>query len=286
MRRLFLSCLLLSAPLVPAQQSARDAFWSASDLVSVGANPANRGSAARSVRPQPKPPSTARARDPKATAELVTMRGYGEQPHLVRTTLQTQQLGLRYSVLKQQPNGAFSETAADDTFHDGDSVRLSIMSNEPGYLYVIQQGASGSWSPIFPDARSGSNRVEAGTPYQIPGEPQKFQFDYHRGTEKLFVVLSREPIADLGGAIDRLQHPTSTPASAADPMQMLEAQNRIPNDLVQRFASRDLTLVTEQKVEEKGKAVNAGEKAVYVVAKQDAQSPSHEIVASITLNHQ
>ncbi|MGI4853963.1 MAG: DUF4384 domain-containing protein [Janthinobacterium lividum] len=287
MRRLFLSCLLLSAagPLLSAQQTPRDAFWSASDLVSVGANPAGKGTSARSSRPAQKVPGGTRTRDPRATAQLVAMSGYGEQPHLVHTTLKTQQLGLRYSILKQQPNGDFAEAEADATFHEGDHVRLSIMSNEPGYLYVIQQGSSGSWLPIFPDARSGSNRVEAGKPYQVPGAPQEFEFDSRPGTEKLFVVLSRDPIADLGGAIERLQHPTSTPASAPDQTQLLEAQNRIPDDLVQRFASRDLTLVTEQKVEDKGKAKASGEQAVYVVAKQDSQSRSHEIVASITLNH-
>lgn len=217
------------------------------------------------------------------------MNGYGEQPHLVLTTLKTQQLGLRYSILKQQADGTFAETAVDDTFHEGDAVRLSIMSNEPGYLYVIQQGSSGSWSPIFPDAKSGSNHVEAGTPYQVPGEPQKFRFDSHSGTEKLFVVLSRDPISDMGGAINRLQNssaPVPAPGRLTDSTQMLEASNHIPDDLVQRLASRDLTLVTEQKVEDRAKPADFGEKAVYVVAKLDREAPAHEIVARITLNHQ
>ncbi len=285
------ACSIATA--LPAQQlTPRDAFWSASDLVSVASNPASKaGRSTRPATPPQKPAGSAgpRTRDPRATAQLVAMNGYGEQPHLVRTNLKTQQLGLRYSILKQQPDGSFVETLADETFHEGDSLRLSIMSNEPGYLYVIQQGSSGSWSPIFPDKRSGSNRVEAGTPYQIPGDPQKFRFDNRPGTEKLFVILSTEPIADLGGAVDRLKNspnPASTPSRTPDAGQLLEASNHIPDALVQRFASRDLTLVTEQKVEETAKTSATGEKAVYVVAKQDAQSPAHEIVTRITLNHQ
>lgn len=272
--------------LTHAQQlSARDAFWSASDLVSVSANPGAKTKAART--PASAKAASARPKDTRVAAQLIALNGYGEQPHLVRTSLKTQQLGLRYTVLKQQSDGTFAEVLPDSTFHDGDKLRLSIMSNEPGYLYVIQQGSSGTWSSIFPDAKSGSNHVEAGTPYQLPGSPQKFQVNNPPGADKLFVVLSREPIQDLGGAIDRMQR-TSTaapsPALVPDQSQILEATNHIPDALVQQFASRDLTLVTEQKVDSGPNG--SGEKAVYVVAKQDAQSPTHEVVARITLNHE
>ena len=223
---------------------------------------------------------------------MVAQNGYGEQPHLVRTSLKTQQLGLRYSLLLRGADGTYTETAPDTVFHSGDLLRLSIMSNEPGYLYVIQQGSSGSWSPIFPIPNSGpdANRVEPGSPYQIPGGTNSFEFNQQAGTEKLFVVLSREPISDLDAALQRLKHPSSAPSSeSAQPPQrgqILEASNHIPDDLVQRLASRDLVLVSEQKVEDAPKASSSGEKAVYVVAKQDSQSPAHEVVTRITLNHQ
>lgn len=214
------------------------------------------------------------------------MNGYGEQPHLVRTSLKTEQLGLRYTVLKQQADDSFAEVLPDSTFHVGDKLRLSIMSNEPGYLYVIQQGSSGTWSSIFPDAKSSSNHVEAGVPYQLPGSPQSFKVNNPPGADKLFVVLSREPIQDLGGAIDRMKHSsTPAPSRVPDQSQILEASNHIPDALVQQFASRDLTLVTEQKVDSGPAGASNGEKAVYVVAKQDAQSPTHEVVARITLSH-
>ncbi len=274
-----------------AQLTARDAFWSASDLVSVSANPG--GKAVKAVRPSTstsKSSGTAqRPRDPRAAAQLIASNGYGEQPHLVRTSLQTQQLGLRYSVLKEQADGSYAEVSVDNTFHEGDLLKLSVMSNEPGYLYVIQQGSSGTWSPIFPDEKSGSNRVEPGRPYQIPGDSQKFQVNNPPGTDKLFVVLSRKPISDLGGAIERLQnssHSTPRPARVPDPSQVVEASNHIPDNSVQQLASRDLTLVTEQKVGSSTTGTGIGEKAVYVVAKQDAQAPTHEVVAHITLNHE
>ncbi|MGI4756764.1 MAG: DUF4384 domain-containing protein [Janthinobacterium lividum] len=291
----YLGLAVYIMPVLYGQQlTPRDAFWSASDLVSVSANPAAKP-VARSSRlstPTQRPPSRAtgsRPRDPQATAQMVSLNGYGERPHLVQTSLKTQQMGLRYSVLKQREDGTFAETSAGETFHEGDLLQLSIMSNEPGYLYVIQQGSSGSWSPLFPGAQSVSNRLEPGKPYQIPGTRQTFRVDNHPGTEKLFVVLSREPLDDLGGAVDRLKHssePASKPARVPEGGQLLEASNHIPDEIVQRLASRDLTLVTEQKVDDKNKPADSGEKAVYVVAKQESTSQAHEIVASILLNHQ
>ncbi len=284
-----LAALALSCA-AAAQLTARDAFWSASDLVSVSANPGGKAGAksARTANSSNKAGGAVqRPRDPRAAAQLIASNGYGEQPHLVKTSLQTQQLGLRYSVHKQQPDGSYAEVSVDNTFHEGDALRLSIMSNEPGYLYVIQQGSSGTWSSIFPDAKSGSNRIEAGTPYQVPGDPQKFRVDNRPGTEKLFVVLSREPISDLGGAIGRLQNSSASaprPARVPDQGEVLEASNHIPDTFVQQLASRDLTLVTEQKVDSNASA--GGEKAVYVVAKQDPQASTHEVVARITLNHE
>ncbi len=280
-----LAALLLPSALQAQKASPRDAFWSASDLVSVSANPGAKR-AVKTTAPQHRP---AAKESVHIAPQLIAQNGYGEQPHFIRTTLKTQQIGLRYSLLLRGADGAYAEVSPDATFHAGDHLRLSMMSNEPGYLYVIQQGSSGSWSPIFPGKTAGpdANRIEAGQITEVPGREQAFQFDATPGTEKLFVVLSRERISDLDGAVQRLKTPAPTSTPSPRPAgEILEAVNRIPDDLVQRLASRDLTLVNEQKVDQKSSETGDGEKAVYVVAKENADSPSHEVVARITLNHQ
>lgn len=290
MRRLLLSlsaCCLAATCITAVAQTPRDVFWSASDLVSVSANPAGAKRAARpAVHRKPSAPQAGASAH--IEPQLVAQNGFGEAPHLVRTSLQNQQIGLRYTLLLSTAGSAYREVLPETVFHQGDHVRLSLMSNEPGYLYVITKGSSGKWSPIFPgaDAEADTNRIEAGQVYQIPNAPKAFEFDARPGTETLFVVLSRERIADLDSAIGRLKSPA--PASEPAPVTngaILEAENHIPDDLVQRLASRDLTLVTEQKVDGKSTANAQGEKAVYVVAKQDA-SATHEVVATIRLNHQ
>ena len=292
MRRslLVLSSVLLAVPPVVMAQSpsARDAFWSASDLVSVAPNPGAKKTAHAAA--QHKVSVVKTSGTAHIAPQLVAQNGYGEQPHLVRTSLSTQQIGLRYSLLLRDPDGTYHEASPDAVFHNGDHLRISMMSNEPGYLYVITRGSSGNWSPIFPDphAAADSNHIAAGKVYQIPDDDHAFEFDKRAGTEKLFVVLSRERIADLDGAMDRLKSPAPAAAPVTAPQgqgQVLEADNHIPDELVQKLASRGLTLVTEEKVDHKASNSDNGEKAVYVVAKQTSGG-SNEVVAKISLIHE
>jgi hypothetical protein len=302
--------VLLPAGLLAQQRhgsggSARDAFWSASDLFAVTPNPA------RHAAPKaPKPKAAAKPSGDKGNdngivgdpvvannapahaqnvAQLVSENGYGAAPHLLRTPSESR-LGLRYSVLLRDGDGQYAEVHPGTVFHSGDHIRLSLMANEPGYLYVIEQGSSGSWSPIFPKAGAGadSNRIEAGVLEEVPGKAS-FQFDQHAGEEKLFVILSKAPIADLDQKIQALKG--KTPVKENPPAQpageMLEAENHIPDVFVQQLASRDLTLVDEEKVDEAATASHGSEKAVYVVSKMaNEQGSGTEVVASIKLAHE
>ena len=309
---------LLSLQLVAQQRhaSVRDEFWSASDLVSVTPNPAHR-SATRHTGGAPgehTPPkqgsgsgssgvdAASNSGSPAAGGEmvagkgnavrLVSENGYGAAPHLVLTS--ASRLGLRYSVLLRGADGEYAEVGPGTTFHSGDHIRLSLMANEPGYLYVIEQGSSGSWLPIFPRAGApDGNRIEQGKLQEVPHGTQAFVFDEHPGEDKLFVILSRTPITDLDRRIEALKG--AAPAAGDTPPvtssgEMLEAQNHIPDVFVQQLASRDLMLVDEEKVDQAPTASYSGEKAVYVVSKatgeQGSASTASEIVARITLHHE
>jgi hypothetical protein len=221
--------------------------------------------------------------------QLVAENGYGAAPHVVRTS--ESRLGLRYSVLLLGSDGQYAEVGPGTIFHSGDHIRLSLMANEPGYLYVIQQGSSGAWSPIFPKAGSppDASKIQQGVLQEIPSGTRSFQFDEHPGEEKLFVILSKAPITDLEKRVQTLKggEPVkSDQPSTPDAGQTLEAQNHIPDVFVQQMASRDLTLVDEEKVDQAPTASHGGEKAVYVVSKMDsAQGNGSEVVASIKLEH-
>jgi hypothetical protein len=282
------------------QSSARNVFWSASDLVQVSANPGAKpatNTAEASPSPRRRPATSKESRSvPHVDTELVAKNGYGEQPQLVRVS--QVQIGLRYALLLRGSDGHYSEVSPTATFHNGDHLRLSIMANQPGYLYVIQKGSSGTWSPIFPGPSKGAatgeevNKIEPGKVYEIPHGKSSFRFDQNPGEEKLFMVLSRERISDLDNTIKSLKDP-SHPATAAPkpeepaPSEALEASNVIPDAFVQRLASRDLTLVDEEDVDQPQKGDSSGEKAVYVVAKASySKDESPRVVASVTLRHE
>ena len=306
MRRPWMMLLPAVVVLIPFDLSAqapgaRDAFWSASDLISVTPNPAthNRGKGHSSSSTQRTTsdgagiiPSTGSVEQPQIAradqvSQLVSMNGYGAAPHLVRSA--ENRLGLRCSVLLRGTDNQYAEVAPETVFHSGDHIRLSFLANQGGYFYVIQKGSSGAWSPIYPprDASPDATKIEAGKLQIVPSGTRSFAFDQQRGEEKLYVILSRTPIEDLDRVIRNLSNggPKSTPEPAAASPE-LEASNVIPDAFVQRLASRDLTLVDEQKVDEGSTQTHDSEKAIYVVNKSNDPQASSEVVLSLDLRHE
>jgi hypothetical protein len=66
----------------------------------------------------------------------------------------------------------------------------------------------------------------------------------------------------------------------------MEAKNDIPDLFVKQLASRDLSLVDEQKVDESSKPDVQGEKAIYVVSKGAAQDSNSQVVLNLDLRHE
>ena len=198
-------------------------------------------------------------------------------------------LGLRYTITKLV-DGKMVEVAPDSVFKAGDRIRITVVPNTSGYLYIINQGSSGTWKPLFPsaDVDDGNNRVEGFRDYVLPPK-SRIVFDEQAGTERLFVVLSREPEPDLENMIYSLQGgpKSTTPAGETAPPakeqpKLLLAAN-ISNETVGRMRqvyARDLVI---EKVDEDTPG-DRREKAVYVV--NPSGSAESRVVADIALAHQ
>lgn len=285
------------------QLTARDAFWSASDLVKVTPNPASQSGPAEmpsdadpAAPPAPPAPvkspgneSLTKTKPAHIDPNTVPQNGFGKKPHLAHMAATVPQpLGLRYTVLRQDADGGYSEIFPETIFHSGDKIRLSVMANQPAYLYLISRGSSGSWRALFPEANAaaGSNRVEAGRVYQIPSSPDRsFQFNGQKGGERILLLLSRTPVSDLDSVISDLRQHT-TPSSDAPQL----ADGAINDQLIQTIRARDLTPVKE--VEEStqsaegGGGTSYGEKAMYVVNEGGPDKPPSCVFADFTLQHQ
>ena len=188
-------------------------------------------------------------------------------------------LGLRYAVQKlDAATRMFREIDPDTMFRTGDVIRMQVETNTGGYLYVVTQGASGKWSVLFPRAEvaGGSNRVEAHQKIEVPGSSGGWRFDEHAGTEKLFLVLARQPEPDLNKLIYTVRGGGNT----------LVAQATVGDDVVSRLRgqvrSRDLVF---EKVDEatQDSAPVKNENAAYVVSVSTA--PDAQLVKDIGLVH-
>lgn len=195
-------------------------------------------------------------------------------------------LGLRYSVMKRDAAGKFVEVDQDATFHSGDRIRLTVDTNTAGYLYVVMQGSSGNWRLLFPspEVDGGNNRIEKGSTQQIPpGDKGQFVFDDQSGTEKLFLVLSRKPEADL----DKLIYSITGTSTEGD--RRLMASAKIGADVVSQLRnevkSRDLVFEKVDEVSLKYDGTNdvKTEKATYVV--NPSRGDDARLVVDVALKH-
>jgi hypothetical protein len=195
-------------------------------------------------------------------------------------------LGLKYTVLKLSGN-EMTPVAPNSVFHANDKIQFSIETNAPGYLYIVNQGSSGTWMPMFPSPETGgSNYVEGFRAYTFPPN-QRWVFDQQTGEEKVFIIFSREAKPDFEQLVYSLQVKNTAPASAPRPAEpagpVLRASiDNSAVDRVHQTYARDLVI---ERIGDEGTAPRADtkEKAVYVV--NPSGSPDSALVADLHLVH-
>jgi len=202
-------------------------------------------------------------------------------------------LGLRYSIVKQVGTESV-EVDPESVFRSGDRIRLNVQANDNGYLYIVLRGSSGRWSPLFPSKEilSGDNRVKKGGEYEIPLGSVWFAFDEQPGTEKLFIVLARQPEPDFERLVQSLRRDNPSQQSKSGGAKKADKDDE---DAVQVVASLDDGTVGKvrgqvrsrdlvfQKVDEATPGAKK-EQAVYIVNRTG--SADSRVVVDVSLNHQ
>jgi uncharacterized protein DUF4384 len=235
----------------------------------------------------PRPDAPSGMRTPDGSGVIQTAAVVSTSPRAAKPTNGTA-LGLRYTIQKRD-GGRMVDVPTDTVFHSGDRIQFSVQTNLPGYLYIVSQGSSGTWKPMFPspEIADGNNHVDGFHMYTMPPNT-RIVFDEQKGTEKVFIVFSRAPEADLENIIYSLQGPkknVSTPAEPANkPKQLLVASNTGIDDAtigrLRKTYTRDLIV---EKVEP-GSAGETKETAMYVV--NPTGSSDSRVVADLSLVHQ
>ena len=114
-------------------------------------------------------------------------------------------IALGYTIFMRDMNGRAVRVDPTREFHNGDRIRISLEPNVDGYIYVFHTENDGPPEMIYPDARleGGENWLEAHVPIDIPSTVETderlrwFQFYGNAGVERLYVVVTREPLPNV-----------------------------------------------------------------------------------------
>lgn len=263
--------------------------------------PHDQDEPATPASPNAKPAGTkAKPKKPKPTTDEAAVKGQVQagQPApehavpIIRVSESGVPLGLRYTVQKTDgEHGA--DVPAGTIFHTGEHIQLKLEVNDTGYLYVVSQGSSHKWSALFPSAEvNGDNRVERGHVYTVPPGTKAITFDETPGAEHLFVIFSRQPVAEIDSLIFSLKGGQPTPASDAGrerPAGATLMASARPIEDSQIAAMRNTytrDLIIEDLGQEQSPHAQEGQpqdQSVYVVNPKG--SADSRVVADISLNH-
>jgi hypothetical protein len=147
-------------------------------------------------------------------------------------------IGLGYTMYMRNSQGDAVRTDPDRVFYAGDRIRISMEPNTDGYLYVFHTENDGPPTLIFPDwqLNDGDNSIEAHVPYEVPSpfEAEErlrwFTFNDQPARERLYIVITREPIPGTPIGDDLVNFCRDNPGSC--PLRMKpEAWAKIKNGL-------------------------------------------------------
>lgn len=159
----------------------------------------------------PPEPELVREMYEKSRAEALKA---GAQPRRKKKTVRRSgSVGLGLSIYKREPDGSAVTTDPSQVFRQGDKIRFVVEPTSDGYFYVFVSTNGGPAKMAFPDPRldRGQNRVLAHCLYEIPSrleatdERRWLSFFGESGTERVFLVFSRQPLAGvpIGAQLDR-----------------------------------------------------------------------------------
>ena len=104
--------------------------------------------------------------------------------------------------LERNQNGKTEPMRTDHVFSTGDVIRFRLTAGQAGYLYVLDQGSSGTYTVLFPAAgTSSSNRIEQAKDYTVPATDDGwFAVDPPAGFDVVYFLLSPTPLASMAAS--------------------------------------------------------------------------------------
>ena len=216
------------------------------------------------------PPAAASQRqDPKARG--IFLAGGGE----------ASRLGVKFWIALKRGE-TLQDVQTTETFRSGDAFKLRFESNMDGFAYVFQEGTTGRRSLLFPLPQdAGANRVAKFATVAVPPGTAYFQFDQNPGMEKVYLIVSRRPVADIESILrgtPGASNPPVMPPKVSRPAEISAEENAVLSQLLSRGLKR-----TERDVIYHPETTPAGAQATYAVDTGDDNA--EPIVLKLDLDH-
>jgi hypothetical protein len=170
------------------------------------AKPANTGTATRPSRRRTKTaPGPNKPGKPPEKTEKPGTSGPSSKPSEPATPVNAPRLGIGLTLFMRDSNGMAVRVDPDRVFSKGDRVRVLLETNTDGYLYIFNSTDDGPATMIYPhaDLDEAGNYLQAHVPFEIPTSLATeerlrwFAFDENVGTERLFLIFTREPLGGI-----------------------------------------------------------------------------------------
>jgi hypothetical protein len=202
-KTIFTSSLVGLAILIPTVAFAQDedvrgAFMTTRPKATGSVSGNKSGSTPRPSRRHPKAPAP-----PPGPSPVVP--GGPNSPPTTAPKINLARIGLGLTLFMRDSNGLSVRIDPSHEFHKGDHVRFLIETNADGYLYVFNTTDDGQPLMLYPTSEldEAGNYFQAHVPFEIPSSLAAEErlrwltFDDHPGTEKLYFVFTREPLASV-----------------------------------------------------------------------------------------
>ena len=170
------------------------------------AKPTSTGTAAKPSRRRIKTtPGSNNPGKPTEKTEKPGTSGPSSKPSEPATPVNAPRLGIGLTLFMRDSNGMAVRVDPDRVFSKGDRVRVLLETNTDGYLYIFNSTDDGPATMIYPhaDLDEAGNYLQAHVPFEIPTSLATeerlrwFAFDENAGTERLFLVFTREPLGGI-----------------------------------------------------------------------------------------
>lgn len=146
---------------------------------------------------------SAKTDDERAKALDALYRGV--VPDEKRVEEVTFRMGMVADIPENLGGGSVS-VAPGGSLPTGAKVFFKVDASKEAYVYIFQVTPTKGVNVLFPDPRIGtSNPLPGGTATRIPGEKRFKLDDKDIGTEKVYVVVSTQPVSNLDAALDKVK---------------------------------------------------------------------------------